>query len=555
MADVNKEIAIKVTATDASGPALQSLEDKLNAAKKRMIELAVAGKQNTEEFIRLQQEAGEFKRTIEGVEQSVDSVAKSGTQGMQLFSEALTAVTAGFTIATSMSALYGEENEDLQKTMMKVQASMALLQSIQALLAITTKTSAVATTANRIALALYDKTLKGTIVSLRLFRTALISTGIGAAIVGVGLLVENWEKLTKAVKDFLGIETKDLKAVSELAQRQVELAEARGESEAKVQKLLMAAYDARIAAAEKEEERAQLIHEKEVARLTYQTKLRTDAIEKQKKDAEDLRAMDSAASQEAENFRLAKIGRINDELAREKALRDEKLAILREEKAQREADLKKRFTDSDEFAKAYILLTEEMRLKEQGIAEDSAAKIGEIERKRRQQDLEMASNAVGALGDLLTAGLGKSEKDQRKAFEINKKASMGQALINTFMAVTAALTAGGNPIKLATGRQFVDAGIALAAGLAQVAKISKTQFQGSSASGGGGALTAGGGEGGEVAPPPIFANPQMTMLGTDGAAMGQGQGSSPMRAYVVERDITQSTRRVRRLEEFATLGA
>ena len=50
MADVNKEIAIKVTATDASGPALQSLEDKLNAAKKRMIELAVAGKQNTEEY-------------------------------------------------------------------------------------------------------------------------------------------------------------------------------------------------------------------------------------------------------------------------------------------------------------------------------------------------------------------------------------------------------------------------------------------------------------------------------------------------------------------------
>jgi hypothetical protein len=432
---------------------------------------------------------------------------------------------------------------------------MAIANGIQQVTVLLQKESAISMTANRIATALYDKTLKGTIVSLRLFRTALISTGIGAAIVGVGLLVENWEKLTKVVKDFLGIETKDLKAVSELAQRQVELAEARGESEAKVQNLLMAAYDARIAAAEKEEERAQLIHEKEVARLTYQTKLRTDAIEKQKKDAEDLRAMDSAASQEAENFRLAKIGRINDELEREKALRDEKLAILREEKAQREADLKKRFTDSDEFAKAYILLTEEMRLKEQGIAEDSADKISKIERNRRQQDLQMASEAVGALGDLLTAGLGQSEKDQRKAFEINKKASMGQALINTFMAVTAALTAGGNPIKLATGRQFVDAGIALAAGLAQVAKISKTQFQGSSASGGGGALTAGGGGGGEVAPPSIFANPQTTMLGTDGAAMGQGQGSSPMRAYVVERDITQSTRRVRRLEEFATLGA
>ena len=551
---VTKEIVLEVGLKDSTGQGTESAKKRLRDLQRALVDLAVAGQENSAEFRKLEAEAGELSDTIGDVSQRVKNLG-SDTKNIEAFTQAVQGIAAGFQIAQGAAALFGEENEDIQKAIMQVNATMAIANGIQQVTVLLQKESAISMTANRIATALYDKTLKGTIVSLRLFRTALISTGIGAAIVGVGLLVENWEKLTKAVKDFLGIETKDLKAVSELAQRQVELAEARGESEAKVQNLLMAAYDARIAAAEKEEERAQLIHEKEVARLTYQTKLRTEAIEKQKKDAEDLRAMDSAASQEAENFRLAKISRINDELAREKALRDEKLAILREEKAQREADLKKRFTDSDEFAKAYILLTEEMRLKEQGIAEDSADKISKIERKRRQQDLEMASNAVGALGDLLTAGLGKSEKDQRKAFEINKKASMGQALINTFMAVTAALTAGGNPIKLATGRQFIDAGIALATGLAQVAKISKTQFQGSSASGGGGALTAGGGEGGEVAPAPIFANPQTTMLGTDGATMGQGQGTQPMRAYVVERDITQSTRRVRRLEEFATLGA
>jgi hypothetical protein len=551
---VTKEIVLEVGLKDSTAQGTESAKKRLRDLQRALVDLAVAGQENSAEFRKLEAEAGELSDTIGDVSQRVKNLG-SDTKNIEAFTQAVQGVAAGFQIAQGAAALFGEENEDIQKAMLQVNATMAIANGIQQVTVLLQKESAISMTANRIATALYDKTLKGTIVSLRLFRTALISTGIGAAIVGVGLLVENWEKLTKVVKDFLGIETKDLKAVSELAQRQVELAEARGESEAKVQGLLMDAYDARIAAAEKEEERAQLIHEKEVARLTYQTKLRTDAIEKQKKDAEDLRAMDSAAKQESENLRLAKIGRITDELAREKALRDEKLAILREEKAEREADLKKRFTDADEFAKAYILLTEEMRLKEQGIAEDSAKKIAEIERNRRQQDLQMASEAVGALGNLLTAGLGKSEKDQRKAFEINKKASMGQALINTFMAVTAALTAGGNPIKLATGRQFIDAGIALATGLAQVAKISKTQFQGSSASGGGGALTAGGGEGGEVAPAPIFANPQTTMLGTDGAAMGQGQGSSPMRAYVVERDITQSTRRVRRLEEFATLGA
>jgi hypothetical protein len=67
-------------------------------------------------------------------------------------------------------------------------------------------------------------------------------------------------------------------------------------------------------------------------------------------------------------------------------------------------------------------------------------------------------------------------------------------------------------------------------------------------------------------PPPSSNGPTPMQIGaitkgsgkgdtSKGYAKGQGQGSSPMRAYVVERDITQSTRRVRRLEEFATLGA
>jgi len=94
----------------------------------------------------------------------------------------------------------------------------------------------------------------------------------------------------------------------------------------------------------------------------------------------------------------------------------------------------------------------------------------------------------------------------------------------------------------------------------RIAAITAAGIQGAKAITGGGdsggvpAGAAGGGApGAAAAPPPIFANPNVTDL--SGFGQGQGQGSSPMRAYVVERDITQSTRRVRRLEEFATLGA
>ena len=550
MADVNKEIAIKVTATDASGPALQSLEDKLNAAKKRMIELAAAGQQNTEEFIRLQQEAGEFKRTIEGVEQSVDSVAKSGVQGMQLFGEAVTAVSAGFTIATSVAALYGEENEDLQKTMIKVQASMALLQSVQALLAVTTKTSAVATTANRIALALYDKTLKGTIVSLRLFRTALIGTGIGAAVVAVGLLVENWEKLTKAIKNFLGIETKDLKAVSESAQRQVELAEARGEAEAKVQKLLMAAYDARIAAAEKEEERAQLRHEKEVARLTYETKLRTEANDKQKENAEKLKELDKDALKTSEELRLSKI---TNESEREKELLTQKLDALKLEEEEERKAIIKQITNEEQREQALLKLKEKYVGLNILLSEESAKKQKDIKLQERDTTISLAGEAFTGVLALTQAMMGSSEEDARKAFNLNKAASIADATVNTFLAATQALR---DPKLPTVAKAFAVGGI-IANGLAQVRKIAATQFK---ASGGGGStpnissLSEGsGGATSAAVAPAIFANPNVTDL--SGFNQGQGQGTQPMLAYVVERDITQSTRRVRRLEEFATLGA
>lgn len=553
MADVTKEIALKVVANDATGPALQSLEDKLNAAKKRMVELAAAGKQNTEEFQRLQVEAGNYKRTIEGVEQSVDSFAKGGSRALTLIVEASQAVAAGFAIAQGAAALFGDENEDLQKAMLQVQGAMALVNGVQQISILLTQKSVITTEAAAAAQRLYAFTLGQSTVALRLFRTALVATGIGAATVAIGLLVENWSKLVNVVKEFLGIETKDLKA-AENAQRQLELAEARGESEAKLQKLLMASYDARIAAADDEEEKSQLRHEKEVARIKFETTKRLEAIAKRKEINAELKSMDKAALDAEQALRMAKIGRINDELAKERALRDERLAILREERKTRDEELKKQFKNKEDYDKAYLELDREIRAKEQAVAEESSQNIIKIQNERRQKELQMASQAVAAIGDLLTAGLGQSEKDQRKAFEINKKSSIAQALINTYQAVTAALTAGGNPIKVATGAQFIDAGIALAAGLANVVKISKTQFQGGSSSGGGSlSLPSGGGT--STPPPPTFSNPQTTMLGTDGAAMnGQGQGMQPMRAYVVERDIQQTTSRVRRLSEFATLG-
>ncbi len=83
-------------------------------------------------------------------------------------------------------------------------------------------------------------------------------------------------------------------------------------------------------------------------------------------------------------------------------------------------------------------------------------------RERTKKGIDMAMAALSILNDAFQMSAGKSEKDQRKAFKTQKAFNLASAIANTYLAVTGALTAGGNPIKLATGMQFVEAGIAAA---------------------------------------------------------------------------------------------
>ena len=168
-------------------------------------------------------------------------------------------------------------------------------------------------------------------------------------------------------------------------------------------------------------------------------------------------------------------------------------------------------------------------------------KLKEAEELQREQELqkqklELASAAFGAIGDLINSFAGESEEAQERAFKVTKAVNLAQAITNTALAVTAALTAGGNPIKLATGAQFIEAGIAAAAGAAQIATIARTQFN----AGGGGA----GGGTANIPNPPTGggANPAtFNVVGNTGTnQLAQTLGQQPLQAYVVAGDVTSA---------------
>ena len=548
MADVTKEIALKVVATDATGPALESLEDKLNAAKKRMVELAAAGKQNTEEFQRLQVEAGNYKRTIEGVEQSVDSFAKGGSKAFTLIVEASQAVAAGFAIAQGAAALFGDENEDLQKAMVQVQGAMALVNGVQQINILLTQKSVITTEAAAVAQKLYALAVGTSTGAMRAFRLALLATGVGAFVVVLGLAAEAMGAFSSSTK----------KSTEEL-ERQKQATEDG--------KKAMELYYRSLAAFGLDEIK---INERKIAQYKNELQAREMMMQTIKGQNAEINGMNQ---QQLQN-------RITELKTLVKETENANKEIRKGRSEQIKSSTKERNQEGNQiidFVKETNLLLYENQLDAQAAAEQAvidgmrregqarasaAANATEIEKKKledqriiEQQKIELASSGFATIGELANAFAGQSEESQKRAFNINKAAGIAQTIIDTFAAAQGAYKSQMTiPDASAPIRASIAAGIAVAQGLARVAAISKTQFKSTSSVSSTPVPTVGGG-GASTTPPPIFANPQTTMLGTDGAAMnGQGQGMQPMRAYVVERDIQQTTSRVRRLSEFATLG-
>ena len=99
--------------------------------------------------------------------------------------------------------------------------------------------------------------------------------------------------------------------------------------------------------------------------------------------------------------------------------------------------------------------------------------------------LQMTNDAFGAISGLVTSLAGDNEKAQEKAFKINKAISIAQAVINTAGAITAAINPAVGGLGIPAG--LPGAAVAAATGIAQVATIAKTKFEGG---GGGGGVDA-----------------------------------------------------------------
>jgi hypothetical protein len=190
-----------------------------------------------DQFIR---EAGRIKDSIGDARAEVAYFA-SDTRRIDAVLGGVQAVTGAFGALQGITALLGAENEDMQKTMMKLHAAMSVVTGLQAVMSALEAESTVRKGANVAMTKLQNYVMGQATVAARAYSAALLATGAGAILVAIGLVVTVFQNMSseidkakKRLEQFQKIQERSLT----LGQRQIKEEERKTElaiSQAKAQ--------------------------------------------------------------------------------------------------------------------------------------------------------------------------------------------------------------------------------------------------------------------------------------------------------------------------------
>lgn len=276
----------------------------------------------------------------------------------------------------------------------------------------------------------------------------------------------------------------------------------------------------------------------EAAQLRLDAKIAENALGLSTKEDLEEEARLKAELINLETARLSKQREVTSQIiafkAEAKAEEDRITAEAETARKEREAEELK---DKEELEKKK--LEAEKKANDQRIAMEEAVQAA-------KQNITM--QGLAAIGALANAFAGESEKGQRRAFEIQKRVQMAQTLMSTYQAITDAMAAKGGDALLPFPLRLANAVVAGALGLANVKKISSTQFQ--SPTTGSASPTAAIGQTATAGGPSIS-----TIGGTEQTQISAlFNQQKPQRAYVTQGDINTNAALDRHVMENATLA-
>lgn len=224
-----------------------SLRTQLRGMIQQLAEMKVAGQDTSEEYTLLAQKAGQLKDAIADANQEVQNFG-SDTSTIDGVISAVSGLAGGFAVVQGAAALFGDESEELQKTLLRVNAAMAILQGLQQIQNVLQKESAAATLANTIATkaqtaaqAAMNFVIGSSTGLLKAFRIAMAATGVGLLVIGIielyKALQDSNDELEKA-NDLIETQTRLVDAYNDAIQDSVDIqlarAKAAGDAESRL---------------------------------------------------------------------------------------------------------------------------------------------------------------------------------------------------------------------------------------------------------------------------------------------------------------------------------
>lgn len=541
---------------------LGSLKSQLREAQAEVAKLSEQFGVTSKEAANAAKRAAELKDQIEDAKALTDAFNPDAK--FKALSSSLGGVASGFAAYQGALGLVGVESKKVEEQLLKVQSAMALAEGINGV------TSSIESFKN------LGSVIKNNVVSaFGSLRAALISTGIGALAVILGAIIANWKEFSKAITDtFPGFSkvTDFFKNFSQVASGTINSVVAGFKTIGQVlgnifngdfskaydnaKKLganMATAYNQGYDKKDKEIKTKQsidnqkfeidLMKAKGKNVLSAQLELQRKELSLLQKGSDEYKAKlieieesKTAIREKAEQDREARVAKAK-ELAEKRAqeLQKKKDEFARKQAQDLEDSEKMRLKPlslGDPAKEARIKGDKEIReayktgLEKQKLDEENAEREKKLAEEVKNKKIQMGQQAFGILSDLSSLFADGNEADQRKAFQLNKAANLGLAIMNTAQAVTGALTAGGNPLKLATGMQFVEAGIAATTGGINIARIAATQFQG-----GGGGDTA-------TATPTAPRTPSFDIIQAQPQMQLGALQQQPVKAYVVSGEVS-----------------
>ena len=214
-AQATQEVQKLDKAFEATDQSVKGLRTQLREATANVALMADKFGATSKEAVIAAKRAAELKDRIGDAKALTDAFNPDAK--FKAVASSLAGVAGGFSALQGAMALFGNENKDVEKALLKVNAAMALSQGLQAVgesvdafknLGTVIKSSTAfqalyngATATAVVIQKAFGVATVETSVGFKILRGAIIATGIGALVVGLGLVIANFDKISNWIKN------------------------------------------------------------------------------------------------------------------------------------------------------------------------------------------------------------------------------------------------------------------------------------------------------------------------------------------------------------------